>query len=218
MLTKFDIIRIDDHPKGRHYRTPEGNVYPSVTNVLSKIIDKSGLEEWRKSIGDKKADEIVNEAATLGTGVHDLCERYLLGEKLISYKENPLYFERFIKIRKVLDKYVTNVIGIEHPLYSDTLKIAGSCDTIADFYGNLAIIDYKNVRSLKTESDCYQYFLQETIYGFCLKEMYDLEPKLIVTIITVKDHNEPIVFIKKYSDYKDEIYGKIEKVWKLFEL
>ena len=45
-LPKLERI---DHPDGRRYVTPTGIAYPSVTTVLGKTADKSGIEEWKKN-------------------------------------------------------------------------------------------------------------------------------------------------------------------------
>ena len=62
--------------KKRVYVTPEGNSYPSITSILGSQ-PKPGLVEWRKRVGDAEANKIMKEASSLGTAVHDLCEKYL---------------------------------------------------------------------------------------------------------------------------------------------
>ena len=43
----------------RLYLTPDGESLPSVTTVLSKTKDKSGLDRWRKRVGEKTAEKII---------------------------------------------------------------------------------------------------------------------------------------------------------------
>ena len=47
----------------RIYLTPDGESLPSVTSVLSKTKDKTGLYAWRKRVGEKKAEKIMEDAA-----------------------------------------------------------------------------------------------------------------------------------------------------------
>ena len=50
--------------------------FPSVTTILGKMTDQSGLDAWRKRVGEKKADEISKFSANRGTVMHQLCEYY----------------------------------------------------------------------------------------------------------------------------------------------
>ena len=50
-------LKRKDGPK-RLYVTPDGESLPSVTTILSKTKDKSGLDQWRKRVGEKAAEKI----------------------------------------------------------------------------------------------------------------------------------------------------------------
>ena len=54
----------------RLYATPDGNAVASVTTILDATKDKTHLIAWRKRVGEKKAQEIVTEAAGGGTRHH----------------------------------------------------------------------------------------------------------------------------------------------------
>ena len=60
----------------RFYETPDGNLYPSITTVLSTR-NKKGLFEWRKKVGDEVANYVARVSANRGTAVHHMCEDYL---------------------------------------------------------------------------------------------------------------------------------------------
>ena len=57
--------------KKRFYETPEGELYPSITTVLS-VRNKKGLFEWRKRVGDDVANYVARTAAHRGTAVHHM--------------------------------------------------------------------------------------------------------------------------------------------------
>ena len=46
----------------RFYETPDGNLYPSITTVLSTR-NKKGLFEWRKKVGDEVANYVARVSA-----------------------------------------------------------------------------------------------------------------------------------------------------------
>ena len=51
----------------RYYATPTGNKLPSVTTILDRTKpeeQKQALRNWKKRVGEKKAQEIVTEAAS----------------------------------------------------------------------------------------------------------------------------------------------------------
>ena len=54
----------------RKYLTPDGNAVASVTTILDATKDKTHLIAWRKRVGETKAQEIVTEAAGVGTRMH----------------------------------------------------------------------------------------------------------------------------------------------------
>ena len=64
----------------RLYATPGGNKVPSVTTILDKTKPeekKRALANWRKSVGEAKAQEITTEAANRGTRMHKWLEDYV---------------------------------------------------------------------------------------------------------------------------------------------
>jgi genome maintenance exonuclease 1 len=64
----------------RYYRTPEGNVYPSVTNILSRLPNE-GLKEWQNRVGEDEAKRVSGVSTRRGKNLHQVCERYLLNEE-----------------------------------------------------------------------------------------------------------------------------------------
>lgn len=64
----------------RFYEVTEGDKViaklPSVTTILGETKDKSGLEKWRKRVGEKEADRISNLSLSRGTIMHRLIELY----------------------------------------------------------------------------------------------------------------------------------------------
>ena len=65
--------------KGRVYKTPGGNLYPSITTVLSAY-NKKAIYEWRQRVGEEVANKISAKASGRGTKLHNTVEQYLLNE------------------------------------------------------------------------------------------------------------------------------------------
>lgn len=74
------IERVYDDQGNRFYQVTEGKKViaklPSVTTILGGTSDKSGLDAWRKRVGEEEADRIGKLSANRGTIMHRLVELY----------------------------------------------------------------------------------------------------------------------------------------------
>ena len=207
---KYKLTQVNAET-GRTYLTPEGNSYPSITTVLSNY-NKQALMEWRNRVGEEEANRISKKASNRGTKVHDTIEKYLLNE-LTSMKLNALMpdlKEMFNKIRPYLDKHVGTIYGIEQPLYSDVLKISGTCDCIGEWDGVLSIIDWKTSNYKKEESYIGNYFMQTSGYAEMFEERTGIPINQVVIAVAV-ENEEPQIFIKQKTDYLEELKRYIDK-------
>lgn len=186
---------------GRKYFTPEGNAYPSITTVLS-ILSKQAIIEWRKRVGEEEANRISRQAAGRGTAVHKLAEDYLNNVEDWKSKHMPANIASFMDIKRILDERVNNVWMQEEFLYSDKLKCGGQVDCIAEFDGELSIIDFKTSRRVKKEEDITSYFIQMFFYAAAFLERTGIPIKQGVVIMAV-DGNEPLVFKSNVHDYME---------------
>jgi genome maintenance exonuclease 1 len=212
-LLEFAELQRIDGPT-RFYETPEGNRYPSVTAVLGKMMDKSELETWRKRVGEEEAARVSARASTRGTNVHTMCENYVLGNDIdTSMPHNMMMFNQ---IKKVLDEKVDMVRATECTLFSDHLKLAGSCDLIANYDGRLSIIDYKTSAKRKRKDWIEGYFLQASLYSYMLWEMTDILVKDIVIIIGVDDSLESQIFIERPQRYLEKAVDLVRSYHKMY--
>lgn len=193
----YELERIDTE-NGRFYKTQNGNLYSSVTSVLSKM-NKKGIIEWRKRVGEEEAERVSKQASARGTRVHKLCEDYILGKPLD--RLNPFQKHLFEQIRSELDQNANDIHCLESKLYSDKLKLAGTVDLICNFNNELSVIDFKTSSKLKKEEYIQNYFFQATCYSLMLQELSGLTAKQIVVIIAVEGENKPQIFIKRRKDY-----------------
>jgi genome maintenance exonuclease 1 len=210
----FDMkaVTTDD---GRVYQTPDGKKYPSITTVLSSY-NKKALFEWRARVGEEEANRIARKASNRGTKLHTVCENYLLGEisQMKMQSMMPDTKELFMQLRPFIDESVGRVFGIEQPLFSHELKIAGRCDCIAEWNGELAIIDYKSASREKTEDGILNYFMQCTAYAEMFEERTGMPINQIVVAIAV-ENGQPQIFKKDKSAYIEPLRQYIGKHYKV---
>jgi len=158
-------------PDSRYYRR-NGNYYPSVTYVLSYYPKGKFFENWLKQVGFS-ADYIVKKAAEEGTQVHELCEAYLNGEELKFLDDrgrpqyNPDVWQMFLRFVEFWEEFKPTLIETEVHIFSDVLKVAGTCDLIVEINGELWLLDLKTSNQLQTV-----YELQTAVYGQCYEECF----------------------------------------------
>jgi genome maintenance exonuclease 1 len=186
---------------GRLYQTPNGNLYPSVTTVLSAY-NKKSIYEWRQKVGEEEANKISGRASRRGTSLHTVCEKYLLNE---SHNMMPDTKELFLKIKPDLDENVKNVYALEQSLYSDKLKIAGRVDCIADWAGELSVIDFKSSTYEKDENKILNYFMQCTAYAMMFEEITNKPVSQIVVLIAVENGTNQ-VFVRDRTKYETNLF------------
>ena len=196
---------------GRRYFTPDGAAYPSITTVLG-ILSKQGILEWRKRVGEAEANRISTQAATRGTAVHKLAEDYIDNVEGWSKGAMPANIASFNDLKTILDKRLDNVWFQEEFLYSDRLKCAGQVDCIAEFDGQLSIVDFKTSRKPKKEEWITSYFIQASFYAAAFYERTGIPIKQGVILITV-DGSEPQVFKINTYDYLEH-FLKVRKEYK----
>ena len=184
---------------GRQYFTPEGNAYPSITTILS-MLSKDSIIKWRQRVGEEEANKISTRAATRGTAVHKLAEDYIDNVPDWNKDAMPHNIASFNDLKGIIDERLNNVWFQEEFLYSDRLKCAGQVDCIAEFDGELSIVDFKTSRKPKKEEWITSYFIQASFYAAAFYERTGIPIKQGVILITV-DGSEPQVFKIKTFDY-----------------
>ena len=196
---------------GRVYTTPEGNRYPSVTTVIGKASDNSWLDDWKARVGEEEVRKISAQAARRGTAVHELAENYLNNDPKYTRGHMPANIATFGQIRPLLDKHVGKIYGLEVPLYSDKLRVAGRVDCLAEYNGILSIIDFKTSKREKKIEDISGYFTQASAYSYMTFERTGLLPKQIVIMMMVDD-GHPLVFIEKSKDWIEKFIAIRKKI------
>ena len=194
---------------GRRYLTPEGKQYPSVTTVLS-ILSEEAIQKWRARVGEEEANKISHRAASRGTAVHSIIEKYLDNEPDYQSGFMPNIISDFFDVKHILDSRISEIYAQEAPLYSDYLGIAGRVDCVAVFDGKPSIIDFKTSRKTKKKSWIENYFIQESAYAIMWEERTGMPITQLVTIISV-DNEESQVFIEHRDNWAPKLLETIDE-------
>lgn len=207
-LTELQTKDVNGH---RWYIIPDGNLYPSITTLLGNK-PKPHLANWRKMLGEEKADKETKRCADRGTAVHLMAERLINNEDPLVGQTNE-NIKLFNQIRLIIKSKVNNIRAQEVPLYSDVLGVAGRVDCIAEYEGVLSIIDFKTSNNNKTEAMIEDYFLQETFYALAFYELTGEKVEQIVTIMTVERGIMPLVWKKPIGPYIKPLQKRINEFY-----
>jgi len=192
---------------GRTYAIPDGKSYPSITTILS-ILSEDGIKAWRARVGEEQANIISGKASNRGTQVHSIIEKYLNNED--TTENLPHIRQSLQNLRPVLDDNIGKIYGLEVPLFSHHLKLAGRCDCIAEFNGVPSIIDFKTSKKIKKKEWITNYFAQGAAYAIMWEERTGMSIPNIVIIMDV-DHEKPCVFVEHRDNWTGLLNDTINK-------
>jgi hypothetical protein len=220
-MNKFNFIEIDKNllpdTKGRRidghrFYEIEGKNYPSVTTVLN-IRKSEGLKQWRNNVGNEVANWEMRRAANRGKATHTLVEEYLKGETPSERGVLPL---GLFKLLKPYVDQINNVHCLETIMYSHKLTIAGQVDCVAEYNGELSVIDFKTANKAREEGWIDNYFLQTTAYAVMYEEIFKKSIKQIVVLIAAED-GTVACFKKEKKDFIEPLGKAIEDFYKYYE-
>lgn len=181
----------DESSGKRLYATPDGHKVPSVTTILDKTKpaeSRIALANWRKAVGEAKAQQITTEAANRGTRMHTYLENYIKGETLKDTVSNPYAQQSLVMAKKVIAEgmiHVDEVWGSEVPLYFPELY-AGTTDCVGIHKGEQSILDFKQTNKPKKREFIDDYFIQLTAYAMAHNEVHGTNIRKGVILMCVK--------------------------------
>ena len=187
----------------RYYRVPtleELQKFVSITSVISHF-NKEKFSAWRKRVGEEEANKITRKATSRGTDAHTLIEHHLKNMDLPTVQ--PIS-EHLFKIAKPALNRINNIHALEGSLYSKYFGIAGTVDCIAEFDGELSIIDFKTSKQPKPREWIDGYFVQCCAYACMLHELTGLSVKKFVIIMTCENGE-----VEVYEEYNKAKYIKL---------
>jgi len=193
----------------RLYATPTGNL-PSVTTILDKTKSeekKAILENWRRSVGHARAQQITTEAANRGTRMHTYLEKYVENGQIPDRGSNPFSWPSHAMAKVVIEQGLINVDeywGSEVPLYFPKVY-AGTTDLVGLHKGQPAILDFKQSNKPKKEEWIDDYKLQLAAYALAHNEVYGTDINKGVVLMCVKpkldESTQEVLELPQYQEF-----------------
>lgn len=209
---KFKFIELETIEKNgkRYYVTEVGNL-PSVTTFLSATKSEEFqkiIEDWKERVGEIEANKIVKKANVLGTEFHLIIEKFLKNEDLPKHDITTSWM--FKNVKKYLSDNIDIVYAQEVPLYSKKLKLAGRADCIANWKGELTIIDFKTSSGERREDMIEDYFIQCCAYAIMFGELTGHYIKKFSIIMVDKKSYGVQIFEGNTKDYAGKLINRLE--------
>jgi genome maintenance exonuclease 1 len=162
---------------GKRLYDTESGALPSVTTILDKTKSeekKQILNDWKKRVGEEQAQQIVTEAANVGTIMHGILEHWVKNE---THDPGNNFIHQQAKrmaqtVIKNVEPHLNEVWGSEVNLYYPGLY-AGTTDLLGVWKGKPAVMDFKQTNKPKKREWIEDYFMQAAAYGMAHNELYD---------------------------------------------
>lgn len=202
----------------RHYALPDGSAVPSVTTILDKTKSeekKQALMNWKRRVGEAKAQQITTEAAGRGTRMHKWLENFVIDGQIGTPGSNP-YSQQSHAMANViifegLGKNVSEFWGVEVPVYYSGLY-AGTTDCIGIWKGKPAILDFKQTNKPKKREWIDDYFLQLSAYALAHNNMYgtDIKTGVILMCSANNEYQEFVIDEDEFEHWTNEWLKRVE--------
>jgi genome maintenance exonuclease 1 len=214
-----NCVQINDPvTRKRAYQTPDGESLPSVTTILGATKDMTHLIEWKKRVGEDKANQITKEAAGVGTAMHANLERFLIGEQR-QPGNNPVH----VQANKMADVIIENglskmseVWAMEQSLYFPGLY-SGTTDGIGVFEGEPCVFDHKQTNKPKKAEWVEDYYIQLVAYILAHNEVYktDMKRGVIFMCSRAFEYQQFDLTPDNFNKYQDMWLTKVEEYYSL---
>lgn len=205
----FPSLLREETENSRLYLTPSGIRYPSVTTVIADH-NKAAIDKWKARVGQEKAASISRNASTRGDAVHEALETLLSNGDTSKIKLLPHQKAVYVNMKQELVRRVSEIHGLEQPMYSDKLRLAGTTDCIARYDGKLSIVDFKTSLRLKKKEWVRGYFMQLVAYSYMFEELMGEPIEQGVILIGVDNCNFAQTFKLPKEEYGEYLLELME--------
>ena len=219
IINKYDYAPISRKQVNgkRLYETPDGNAVASVTTILDATKDKTHLIAWKKRVGEQKAQEIVTEAAGVGTRMHKYLEDYIDTGEWPQPGSNPYAQQAHSMAEQIKANALTDVDeiwGSEVNLYMPNMY-AGTTDLVGQYKGQPSIMDFKQTNKPKKLEWVVDYFLQLVAYAEAHNQIYGTNIREGHVFMCSRDlqYQQFDIWPNEYDEWRNEWYDRVYKFY-----
>ena len=201
----------------RHYVFDKEKL-PSVTTILDitqPAEKRESLKAWRLRVGEDSAARIMDEAATRGTAMHKILEKYVLGEGYLD--ETSVGKQAHNMALQVIQQGLSNMTeyyGTECTLFYPGLY-AGQTDLVGIHKGQDAIIDFKQSNKPKRREWIEDYCLQLAAYAMAHNILFNTKITKGVVMMCTKDnyYQEFVIEGLEFQKYMHNFLRRVDEYY-----
>lgn len=178
LLKKINTDELRELQISDHYQY-NGYSVPRVTEIISSMIHEDYLMIWANNIGlyqKKKYKDVMEQAATKGTYVHDAIEDFIQnGNELDMDSVMGAYRKEVNMAYFSFKSWWTHIIQRSFKVIMQEFRLVcpwfgGTLDLLVEIDGRIYLLDFKT-----SNHPSYKYFLQLAAYRYMLKYYYGIE-------------------------------------------
>jgi len=153
------------------YALPNGEIVPSVTQILNAVIAKPGLQKWANQLGlnNKSLDSESKSTLDVGKLLHAYIQADLEGAVVneVGYTQEQIGLAKksFAQYLRWKDGKQIKAIKTEYVMVSEKYKYGGTLDALLELDGELTLLDWKTSSYISVD-----YKLQVVAYLYLLNE------------------------------------------------
>lgn len=206
---------------GKRLYDTETGALPSVTTILDKTKPREkreALQNWKKRVGEKQAQQIVTEAANVGTIMHAILEYWVQNEEYQT--GNNLVHQQAKAMAQVVKDNVqpdlNEVWGSEVNLYYPGLY-AGTTDLVGVYKGKPTIMDFKQTNRPKKREWIDDYFMQGAAYGLAHNALYETKIENIAIFMCSRDCEWQLFEVgpEEFKSWEEKWARRVEEFYNL---
>ncbi len=205
------LTRFEDSDGFRKYNTPSGEQLASVTTILSATVQNPFIDEWIKNVGEFKAEQVRDEASTLGSFMHNNLENYVLNKPMTGSFMGVALAKLIVKhgLSRVNEVWGTEVSLYYPGCYAGTADLIGLHDNIS------SIMDFKNSLRKKSVEDVESYGMQLAAYALAHNSMFDTNIQRGVIMMATRnaEYQEFIFEGEEFLQYQHKWIAKVTEFY-----
>lgn len=183
------------------YFTKDGEKIPSVSTILSRFKEASGLIHWAWKLGTEGKDyrQVRDQAADAGTLAHEMIDAYIHKQPMTVDGDGEVVrqarnaFQSYLSWEKSVD---VRIEWTERQLVSEEHRFGGTPDAFGIIDNKPVLLDWKSSNAIYSD-----YLIQLAAYGLLIKEVYGVEVQGHYLCRFSKEHGD--FSVHHYPDLKE---------------
>lgn len=222
VINKYPYHKINKTTiNGKRFYATESGPLASVTTILDRTKPQksvNALNNWRNRVGHAEARKITNEAANVGSKMHEYLEQWVDVGDFTPGKTLPdIVSSRMANtVIENISPHIDEIWGSEVNLYYPGLY-AGTTDLPGVWKGKPAIMDFKQTNRPKKREWIEDYLMQGAAYGMAHNILFGSQIETAAIFMCSRDCEFQLFEISgdEYQEYCKKWANRVAEFYEL---